>query len=189
MVGNLFGAIGYLLIGPTPLLPFLPRELWTVTLGLVLFGLSFGCSIVPVMKCFVIGARELGLSDSIDTFGLVSGLFNAMYSLGALSGPVIGGVLVEQVGFYYGSTVISGLYFIVMTVTIVFFSFKNFGKKQTTTPSNIAKNHQSTAKEKDYEANSETFLHHVGDEKTPLLSKKAEKSSFVLECSISKSSL
>ncbi|XP_059175202.1 MFS-type transporter SLC18B1-like [Physella acuta] len=130
IIGNVVGAIGYLFIGPTPLLPFLPSELWTVTVGLVLFGFTVGCSIVPTMKLFVIGARELGLPDSLNTYGLVSGLFNSMFCLGAFIGPTIGGALVEQIGFYYGSTLISGFYLFVMIITAIFFGLRRLRKQR-----------------------------------------------------------
>ncbi|GFR75426.1 MFS-type transporter SLC18B1 [Elysia marginata] len=73
---------GFLMIGPTPVLPFLPKQLWIITVGYVLFGLGIGCTVIPTMKCMVIGARELGFPDNISTFGMVSGLFNANFHFG-----------------------------------------------------------------------------------------------------------
>ncbi|GFR87442.1 MFS-type transporter SLC18B1 [Elysia marginata] len=74
--------IGFLMLGPTPLLPFLPKQIWCITLGLIVYGLGIGCAIIPTMKCIVTGARELGFEDNISTFGMVSGLFNSNFHFG-----------------------------------------------------------------------------------------------------------
>ncbi|CAG5122705.1 unnamed protein product [Candidula unifasciata] len=134
--GSLVCTLGFIFMGPSPLFPFLPKqlsnvtmllchvdnyqdmctaagELWTVTL--VFYGFSIGCAIVPTMKCLVIGARDIGLPDSLNTFGLVSGLFNSTFCLGAFIGPTIGGALVDQIGFYYGSTIIASFYLVSKT--------------------------------------------------------------------------
>ncbi|KAH9488973.1 hypothetical protein Btru_061758 [Bulinus truncatus] len=136
IIGNLVCAIGFLLVGPTPLLPFLPRELWVVTLGLILFGFTIGCSIVPTMKCVVVGARDLGFPDGLSTFGLVSGLFNATFCLGAFVGPTIGGALIERIGFAYGSTIISGFYLFVMTTSSLYFGIRRVKRHHLKTSSN-----------------------------------------------------
>uniref|UniRef100_A0A0B7AZM1 Major facilitator superfamily (MFS) profile domain-containing protein n=1 Tax=Arion vulgaris TaxID=1028688 RepID=A0A0B7AZM1_9EUPU len=128
--GSFLCAIGFLFMGPAPFLPFLPRELWTVTVGLVFYGVSIGCAIVPTMKCLVIGAREIGLSDNLNTFGLVAGLFNSIFCLGAFVGPTIGGALVDQIGFYYGSTIIAAFYFVSMVVSAIFFTLRRIRRKK-----------------------------------------------------------
>ncbi|GFS28040.1 MFS-type transporter SLC18B1-like [Elysia marginata] len=118
--------IGYLMMGPTPLLPFLPKQTWFITLGLVFFGLGIGCTIIPTTKCVVIGARELGFPDNFSTFGMVSGLFVANFHFGAFLGPTVGGVLVEKIGFEYSSTVIAGIFATALLVIITFFGFRRW---------------------------------------------------------------
>ncbi|KAI8777067.1 MFS-type transporter SLC18B1 [Biomphalaria glabrata] len=167
--GNLVGTIAFLSVGPTPLLPFLPRDLWVVAVGLILFGLTIGCSIVPTMKCLVIGARELGFPDNLSTFGMVSGLFNATYCLGAFIGPTVGGALIEEVGFAYGSTIIAALFFFVMIVTSVYFGVRRLRHKsdiQMTKYTDLSSTPQQTLW-----SNEDTEI----TERSPLLLDKSQK--------------
>lgn len=39
----------------------------------------------------------------MSTYGVVSGMWTSMLSLGMFVGPVVGGVLLEHVGFRWGS--------------------------------------------------------------------------------------
>ncbi|KAK3752933.1 hypothetical protein RRG08_066630 [Elysia crispata] len=117
---------GFLMVGPTPLLPFLPKQIWFITMGLVVYGLGIGCTIIPTMKCIVMGARELGFADNISTFGMVSGLFNATFHFGAFLGPTIAGALVEQIGFEYSATVIAAIFAVGFCVTSCFFGFRRW---------------------------------------------------------------
>ncbi|KAI8777068.1 MFS-type transporter SLC18B1 [Biomphalaria glabrata] len=169
VLGNLVCTIGFLFVGPSPLLPFLPRELWVVTVGLILFGLTIGCSIVPTMKCLVLGARELGFPDNLSTFGMVSGLFNAAFCFGAFVGPTIGGALIEKIGFAYGSTIIASFFFVVMIVTSVYFSVRRLRHKsdiQMTKYTDLSSNSQQTLR-----PNEDTEI----TERSPLLLDKSQK--------------
>ncbi|CAL1542189.1 unnamed protein product [Lymnaea stagnalis] len=184
ITGNLVCAIGFLFVGPTPLLPFLPRELWTSTLGLILFGFTIGCSIVPTMKCLVIGARELGFPDGLNTFGLVSGLFNSTFCLGAFIGPTIGGALVDEIGFYNGSTIIAALYLFVMIVTSIFFGIRYLRRHHKNHNSILSDNHQHQDQES-------SLLHksYRDTEKKPLLTENSHPQlSVTMESSYSSAS-
>ncbi|CAL1534911.1 unnamed protein product [Lymnaea stagnalis] len=121
ILGNLMCGIGFLFIGPSPLLPFLPFELWIIILGLIMVGAFFGTLVVPSMKCMLIGAIDIGFENNLDTFGVVSGLFNSVFSIGAFTGPMLAGVLVEEIGFRYGTTVVTGINFAVMLLCASYF--------------------------------------------------------------------
>lgn len=45
-----------------------------------------------------ISSRQ-GMPDSIDTYGLVSGLWTSTFALGAFFGPTISGILFDSIGF------------------------------------------------------------------------------------------
>ncbi|KAH9489975.1 hypothetical protein Btru_035420 [Bulinus truncatus] len=109
-IGNAMCGLSYLIIGPTPYLSFLPLELWVIILGLVILGFFIALAIVPTMNCLLIGATEMGFENNLDTYGIVAGLFTSVYCLGSFTGPMIGGLLIESIGFRYGATVISGIY-------------------------------------------------------------------------------
>lgn len=107
-------------------------ELWSVILGLILFGLSIGCAIVPTFQCLVIGAQDLGFEDNLDTFGLVSGLFNSFFCLGAFCGPSLGGTMVDQLGFAWASTVMTGVFWIITLTVFTYFVLRHFRHKSQT---------------------------------------------------------
>ncbi|XP_059154920.1 MFS-type transporter SLC18B1-like [Physella acuta] len=110
-LGNLMCGIGLIIVGPSPYLPFLPSELWVIIIGLVILGMFYALAIVPALNCLLIGAVEVGFENNIDTYGVVVGLFNSIFCLGSFIGPMLGGVLIEEMGFRYGATLISGIYF------------------------------------------------------------------------------
>nr|KAI8737036.1 MFS-type transporter SLC18B1-like isoform X1 [Biomphalaria glabrata] len=82
ILGNFMCGIAFLLIGPAPFLSFLPVKLWVIIIGLVISGTFFGATVVPSMKCLLIGALEVGFEDNLDTNGVVSGLFVSVFSIG-----------------------------------------------------------------------------------------------------------
>ncbi|KAM6139652.1 MFS-type transporter SLC18B1 isoform 3-T3 [Phoenicopterus ruber ruber] len=51
---------------------------------------------------------ENGFEEGLSLLGLVSGLFNAMWSLGAFAGPTLGGFLNEKLGFEWASAIQGG---------------------------------------------------------------------------------
>lgn len=108
--GGIGSGISFLLLGPSPLLPFLKHELWLVILSLALLGLTVGCALVPTLKCLILGAKKVGFEDNLDTFGLVSGLFNSAFSLGTFVGPTVGSVIQEYKGFDWAATFTAALF-------------------------------------------------------------------------------
>ena len=54
-----------------------------MVLGLVMFGLSLGCALVPVVKCLTLGAVEVGFDPvSLETFAAVAGLYLSAFRAG-----------------------------------------------------------------------------------------------------------
>ncbi|XP_061173558.1 MFS-type transporter SLC18B1-like [Saccostrea echinata] len=129
-IGNLVGAVGYLLMGPTPLIDHLPFKLWSVILSLILMGLGLGCAIIPTFRGLIESAKALGMEENMDTHGMVSGLFNSCFSLGAFIGPTVGGALADEYGFDWSATVCAGL----ITVSVIFIAafgiFKTWNEKK-----------------------------------------------------------
>ncbi|XP_059176646.1 uncharacterized protein LOC131956243 [Physella acuta] len=128
-LGNLMCGLGLLVVGPSPFLPFLPVELWVIILGLVILGFFYALAIVPTMNCLLIGAIELGFENNLETYGIVVGLFNSIYYLGTFIGPMLGGVLIEELGFRAGATVISEIYFVVMISCGLYFLYRHLRSK------------------------------------------------------------
>jgi MFS family permease len=53
---------------------------------------------------------EGGFPDDISTYAIVSGVWASAFALGAFIGPSMGGVLLDYVGFRWGSMVIVAIH-------------------------------------------------------------------------------
>jgi predicted MFS family arabinose efflux permease len=63
---------------------------------------------------------EAGFPDDFRTYGLVSSLYTATFSLGNAVGPVVSGVLYDAVGFRWGTMFIIVLGLLVVKINIIF---------------------------------------------------------------------
>nr|D3Z5L6.2 RecName: Full=MFS-type transporter SLC18B1; AltName: Full=Solute carrier family 18 member B1; AltName: Full=Vesicular polyamine transporter; Short=VPAT [Mus musculus] len=117
--GNLITAGCYMLLGPVPLL-HIKSQLWLLVLVLVVNGISAGMSIIPTFPEMLSCAYANGFEDSISTLGLVSGLFGAMWSVGAFMGPILGGFLCEKIGFEWAAAM-QGLWTLLSGVSMALF--------------------------------------------------------------------
>ncbi|GAB1294975.1 MFS-type transporter SLC18B1 [Apodemus speciosus] len=117
--GNLITSGCYMLLGPVPLL-HIKSQLWLLVLVLVVNGVSAGMSIIPTFPEMLSCAYENGFEDGISTLGLVSGLFGAMWSVGAFMGPILGGFLCEKIGFEWAAA-LQGLWTLLSGVAMALF--------------------------------------------------------------------
>ncbi|KAK7091110.1 MFS-type transporter SLC18B1-like [Littorina saxatilis] len=110
IIGNTVSVAAFLLIGPSPLLPFLKHELWLVILSLAIMGLSVGSALVCTLKCLFNGAKMVGFEDNLDTYGMVSGFFNSAFSFGTFIGPTVGSAIQDYKGFDWAATVTAAVF-------------------------------------------------------------------------------
>ncbi|XP_062611583.1 MFS-type transporter SLC18B1-like [Saccostrea cucullata] len=134
--GALLASIFFFTLGPSPIFPFLPFSLWLVSVSLAGVGIFLSCLMIPSFTAILVGAERLGMEDNLETFGIVSGLFNSCYSFGAFIGPISGSALVDAAGFGWGSTVCAGLLILSGLVLLVFVTVNRnkFGKVKTLLP-------------------------------------------------------
>ncbi|KAL8186536.1 UNVERIFIED_CONTAM: hypothetical protein K2H54_073584 [Gekko kuhli] len=81
VVGGLMTALCYFLLGPAPVL-HIESKLWLFVLMLVIIGFSLAMSGIPAFPEILGCAYENGFEEGLSLLGLVSGLFNAVWSLG-----------------------------------------------------------------------------------------------------------
>ncbi|XP_025904011.1 MFS-type transporter SLC18B1 [Nothoprocta perdicaria] len=105
--GSLIIAACFFMLGPAPVL-HIESKLWLFVLVLVLIGFSLGMSSIPVFPEILHCAYENGFEEGLSLLGLVSGLFSAMWSLGAFVGPTLGGFIDEKLGFEWASAIQGG---------------------------------------------------------------------------------
>lgn len=68
-------------------------------------------------------SSENGFPDSIQTYGLVSGLWTSTFALGAFIGPFISGILYDYVGFRKGVIFIIATQLLVGCITALFLGY------------------------------------------------------------------
>ncbi|ODM98602.1 MFS-type transporter SLC18B1 [Orchesella cincta] len=103
---TLFGAasnfIAFLLVGPAPLFQF-DTILWVTCIALVLHGLALGAIFVSLFILAFSYAVASGLPNDMKTHSVVSGMWTSVLSLGMFLGPSVGGILLDRIGFRWGS--------------------------------------------------------------------------------------
>lgn len=106
IAGMAFQCLGFLLIGPSPLLPFSrgeqPLSLPLLCGALFLFGLGEAMSMTPLMEDMMLSC----LDRKHDAINTLSALMTSCFSLGQMVGPLVGSFMAARFGFNWASTVI-----------------------------------------------------------------------------------
>jgi len=97
-IGAVLIIIGFMIMGPCKWLPF-EKSVTSIICGMILHGCGLGASLVGGFSDAHKSAILAGLPDTIDTYGIVSGLWTSVFALGAFVGPVAGGFLYDAVTF------------------------------------------------------------------------------------------
>lgn len=119
LVGAVFIAVGFLILGPFKYFPF-KKSLGTVIIGMSVHGVGMGASVVGGFSDAHKSAIRCGFPDTIDTYGLVSGLWTSVFAFGAFVGPTLGGVLYDAVSFRWAIMFIVGLECVAIVLIIGF---------------------------------------------------------------------
>ena len=128
-LGSLFVVISFLLIGPAP---FIPLELSLIQsiIALLLHGIGLGAILVSTFSCAQSETVKNGFPDSISTYGMVSSIWTSTFALGAFIGPTIGGVLMDIIGFSWGSMFVVALHITVAIIVLTYILIKGKKKKE-----------------------------------------------------------
>ncbi|CAB3221001.1 unnamed protein product [Arctia plantaginis] len=118
-LGCAFVSAGFLLIGPAPFFDMHTIP-WVTVVGLVLHGLGMGSQLVASFTDALSTAIASGLPNSIETYGLVSGMWTSTFALGAFIGPTVSGLLFDSVGFRSSTLFIFILHIFVALLMILF---------------------------------------------------------------------
>merc|ERR1712136_401150 len=110
VVGGMVGlGLVFLLIGPSPLLPFVPKTVWMFAVVMFLCGLAVALVSVPsevLLTRAAAGIRggeiQVPTQDFADNISAIS---TFAISLGAILGPLVAGALVQVMSFEWASTI------------------------------------------------------------------------------------
>lgn len=125
VIGLMLCTVGLVLLGPFPLLSFLPNTLWLNLVALSLLGMAMALTLLPTFQALLDSAVDGGCVDELATHSLVAGVWSCMYSLGEVTGPLLGGFLLELYGFPICATVMAGATFFTAIFILVFFTTRD----------------------------------------------------------------
>ncbi|RWS28091.1 MFS-type transporter-like protein [Leptotrombidium deliense] len=117
LVGLLFTTVGLLFIGPAYFIP-LKSSVYLTTGMMGLLGFSLAVAFIPTFESILVTAIKKGYGDDLNTYSLVSGLWSSMYALGEVTGPFLGGVLLEATGFSNAATIM-GCFSLISVSTVL----------------------------------------------------------------------
>jgi len=112
VVGLILMTIAILLLGPTPLLPFLNKGGMSLVLGSLIFlGFAASITVIPALAS-MLGSfsadekRDEATADALSA--ILGGIMGTCISLSSIIGPSAGGFLVEYVSFGWALTIFAG---------------------------------------------------------------------------------
>ncbi|VDI08938.1 Hypothetical predicted protein [Mytilus galloprovincialis] len=116
-IALIFAFLSFLMFGPTPLIPFIKSSIAQVTLSSIFFGMSMSCILVPTLPYILKSVSFEGHNkDGMAVYGIVAGFESASFSLGAFIGPLLGGIMVDNLKFPTASTIYAFMFLIVALI-------------------------------------------------------------------------
>ncbi|XP_054282823.1 MFS-type transporter SLC18B1-like isoform X1 [Macrosteles quadrilineatus] len=126
VVGLAISTGSLLVLGPSPHLTSKPNALWVDLVALCVLGISVALTLMPTYQAILNFAVERGLKRHVTTYSLVAGTWSCMYSLGEMIGPTVGGFALQNYGFPILTTGMAYSTFIMMVISLVYFSCRHF---------------------------------------------------------------
>ncbi|KAL6105305.1 slc18b1 [Pungitius sinensis] len=111
VAGGAVTAFGFVMLGPVPFL-HIQSQLWLQVFMLGVIGFSLGITVIPTFPEIITCAYENGYDEGLSTLGMVSGLFGAFWSAGMFYGPIVGGLLTQNLSFEWAAAIQGGVVFL-----------------------------------------------------------------------------
>ena len=102
-------AVGILLMPPSPLLVGLKPSWWLLGLGMVIREVAIGGAYIPIMSRMVRVCVAHGMENNLSTQAFVSAVFGAVFSVGNVLGPTLGGYITDIYSFPMAATVLAAI--------------------------------------------------------------------------------
>jgi MFS family permease len=105
VIGLIFQLIGFLLVGPSPLLQQEQMGMPQMVLALILFGVGEAMSQTPLMDDMMLSCRRHAEEASVT----IAPLIMSSFALGQMIGPLIGSSASGRMGFPWACTLMASL--------------------------------------------------------------------------------
>ncbi|XP_065200984.1 MFS-type transporter SLC18B1-like [Planococcus citri] len=128
-IGLIGTAASLVFLGPAPMIN-IESSILVDLAALCLLSISVSLSLAPTFKALLESAFAKGYQDSIATYSIVAGIWSCGYSLGDMTGPTLGGVLLEYFDYPTCTTTMAILALSIASVCLLFFGiFDDYPKK------------------------------------------------------------
>jgi len=137
MAGAILMIVSFVFMGPLPIL-HIQKSIPIVSVALIAHGIGLGAEVVAGFADAHKQSLMAGFPDTVDTYGLISGLWTSVFALGAFIGPTVAGILFDAVGFPWAAL------FVVVNQIIVVASLSIFFVKDHCSQPQIAKDEEDS---------------------------------------------
>jgi len=120
MAGAILMIVAFSFMGPLPVF-HIQKTIPIVSVALIAHGIGLGAEVVAGFADAHKQALVAGFPDTVDTYGLISGLWTSVFALGAFIGPTVAGILFDAVGFPWAALFIVVNQIVVVISLSVFF--------------------------------------------------------------------
>ncbi|KAI1305223.1 MFS-type transporter SLC18B1 [Halotydeus destructor] len=123
ILGQLLVGTAYLYIGPNPITGT-GQSLVSDIASQVCVCRGTAITMIPIFKVLLTAMTDRGAPDDSSTYSFAAGLFSFGFNSGSVLGTSVGGVLVDNFGFVFSSTIVAILNF--TSVTLLTCAYINY---------------------------------------------------------------
>ena len=128
-LGALLLMISFFFMGPVPFLGFNPNYP-VIIICLNLHGIGYAAMMVAGFSDIHRSAIRLGFPENLATYGMATSIWTSTFALGAFSGPIVGGALIQNIGFQWACLFLVGMNVIVFLAAFAYLCIDILKKKQ-----------------------------------------------------------
>ncbi|KAL7637562.1 UNVERIFIED_CONTAM: hypothetical protein RMT77_012290 [Armadillidium vulgare] len=118
-IGAFISCISFICFGPAPYLK-ISLNIPLSCFCFIIYGIGMSVMIIPPFCYQHKVTLKMGFPDDIRTYGFVSSIFQSVYSIGLMSGTIVGGILIETIGLPWGLHILTLFYTLLIIVTILY---------------------------------------------------------------------
>ena len=127
LIGNIFSAIVFLLVGPAPFL-HVKTNVGIMQIISGLHGVVFSIIIISTLRRSLVNTLKLGFANNLDNLYVVSFSFSSVVSFSNFIGPTVAGFFVDSYGFEWTTLIpfVASLILIIVNILTLFYDIGNF---------------------------------------------------------------
>jgi predicted MFS family arabinose efflux permease len=111
--------VGFCFLGPAPFLPFLPKNIYLVAVGLFIQGSGVAAIFITTLVFMLSESVANGAADSDQTRGMITALWFISENIGGFLGSSLGGLTYDTMGFENSTLVVIGLQMIALVCVAI----------------------------------------------------------------------